>query len=572
MSDKRNLNLAKTINLGMKEEGQGKPGASGVIEVAPGQILAGRYKVDKKLGEGGMGIVYKGFDQQLNQPVAIKLLKKHMSQNVQAVTKMKEEAQVAMMLSHPNIMRLINFERHDQYAYLLLEFIEGKDLEILMEERTDGRYDAATLAQIAMKICDGLAYAHTNNVIHRDIKPANIMICNLGEVKLMDFGIAKMLADQDGERASISGTLAYIAPEIFDGVRPDPRVDIYALGLTVYELLAGTHPFSVKGKTTLQVIEQHQKLQPPDIEGVDRGMMNIVRTAIEKRPNARYQTAQSMRNAFSRFLNLDEKANMERMKRKMEYEMRQLEQEKKKLEQEKLRMKGGGRGRARRPSDTQRIGANARAKAMKKGGGRRQSNKETLKPFSEFEAPPINELALTMAVSVGFGLIGALVKMIVESSEVGYVGGAGMVGALLIVAIMVAGPIYVKDGAKLAILAGGIGMGCALVAYIIGKPHIHFAFDNQEWSSYNYLIYLTLAIPAAIAASLFHIGDRDFGASMSVLAGSVIVVAITAQLSLIDLENISPELSEFQDFIFLPILAVALWWVVGFFEKNISEI
>ena len=572
MTDKRASDIAKTINLGNRQEENNTSDTSGVIEVAPGQVLGGRYKVDKKLGEGGMGIVYKGFDLQLSQPVAIKLLKKHMSQNVQAVTRMKEEAQVAMMLSHPNIMRLINFERHDEYAYLLLEFVEGKDLEILMDEQPGGKYDATTLAQIAMNLCDGLSYAHENNVIHRDIKPANIMICNLGEVKLMDFGIAKMLAGQDGERASISGTLAYIAPEIFSGVRPDARVDIYALGYTIYELLAGAHPFPVKGKTTLQIIEQHQKVDPPDIEGVDRAMMSIIRTAIEKRPNARYQTAQSMKNAFSRFLNLDEKANMQRMKRKMEYEMRQLEQEKKKLEQEKMRMKGGGRGRVRSSGDARKAGSYARTKAMKGGGGRSLSMKKHLKPFSEFEAPPVNELAMTTAVAIGFGLVGALVKMIVESSEVGYVGGAGMAGALFIVAIMVAGPVYVKYGTNLAILAGGIGMGCALFAYIVGKPHIHFAFDNEEWITYNYMIYLTIAIPAAIAAALFHVADRDFGSTVVVLASSVIAVAIVAQFSLIDLENISPELSEYQDFMFLPILAVVLWWVVGFFEKNISEI
>lgn len=556
----------------MKEE-ETQSHKSNVVEIAPGYLLAGRYEVQKKLGEGGMGVVYKGLDRQLNQPVAIKLLKKHMSQNIQAVTRMKEEAQVAMMLSHPNIMRLINFERHDEYAYLLLEFIEGADLEGLVLEQPNQRYDPFTLAQIAVKICEGLEYAHQNNVIHRDIKPANIMICDQGVVKLMDFGIAKMLASQAGERASISGTLAYIAPEIFEGVRPDARVDIYALGLTIYELLAGSHPFSVKGKTTLQVIKQHQKLIPPAIDGVDRAMMTIIRTAIEKKPNARYQTAQSMRNAFNRYLNLDEKANVEKMRRKMEYEMRQLEQEKKKLEQEKMKMRGGRRRRPDSADDTQKIGANARSRASRGRSGKAVAiGQKRLRPFEEFESPDIREILLILAVAIGSGVAGALLKKIAEGSEAGYVGGAGFFSALVIVAIMAGGPAFIKHGQKLAVMAGGIGIVCALVAYMVGKPFIHFAIDMEEWSNYNLYVYLSLGVPAAIAATLFHSTEREAKSTAIVLGSSLAVVLLISFIGQVDLNESLPTLANYQDFIILPAMSLALWWVIEYLEFNIHEI
>jgi len=286
------------------------------VEVEIGSVLAGRYKINAKIGEGGMGMVYRGFDNQLGQDVAIKLLKRNMSQDRKAVENLKQEAQVAMMLTHPSIMRLINFEQAGEYAFLLMEFVRGETLDSLAAKSPGKKLDQQTVGVIGYKVCQALEYAHDKNVIHRDIKPANIMINKaMDGIKLMDFGIARALMMASDEKHPIAGTISYIAPEIFEGAPPDPRVDIYALGLTLYELLAGSHPF--QGKTVKEIIDQHFNCKPSVLEGVDRNLANIVFQCVEKKPNARYQTAKDVKNAFAKYLDIDEGAKVTRMKARL---------------------------------------------------------------------------------------------------------------------------------------------------------------------------------------------------------------------------------------------------------------
>ena len=309
-------------------------GKSDYIQIEPGAILAKRYKVLAKLGEGGMGVVYQGLDTQLDRPVAIKLLKRNLSEDKKAIENLKQEAQVSMMLTHPGIMRLINFEHHGQYAFLLAEFVDGKDLKTIAKRR-GGKLDSKTTANIVYKLCSALEYAHKNNVIHRDIKPANIMISTKKEVKLMDFGIARVFMEGDGAQPQLAGTLAYLAPELIEGAKPDTRCDIYALGMTMYELLAGEHPF--KGMNAQQVVKAHLNTELPPIEGVKRELFNIVSQCIEKKPNARFQTVGELRGALGKYLGLDESYKVSRMKASMEHEKRKLEIEQEKVA-EKLKM------------------------------------------------------------------------------------------------------------------------------------------------------------------------------------------------------------------------------------------
>ncbi|MDH5639483.1 MAG: serine/threonine protein kinase, partial [Nitrospinota bacterium] len=321
------MNIDKTVVLGDQLESSGS-GKSENMAIEPGSILANRYKVISKLGEGGMGIVYQGVDTQLERLVAIKLLKRKLSEDPKAIENLKQEAQVSMILTHPGIMRLINFEHHGSYAFLLVELVDGMDLKTIAKRR-GGKLDSKTTANITYKLCAALEYAHKNNVIHRDIKPANIMISSKKEVKLMDFGIARVLLAGDGARPQLAGTLAYLAPELIGGAKPDARCDIYALGLTMYELLAGEHPY--KGMSAQQVIKAHVNTDPPPIEGVDRELYNIVSQCIEKKPNARFQTVADLRGALGKYLGLDESYKVSRMKATMEHEKRKLEIEQQKV-------------------------------------------------------------------------------------------------------------------------------------------------------------------------------------------------------------------------------------------------
>ncbi len=308
------------------------PKDEGYVTLASGDRLADRYVVDKLLGEGGMGLVYKGIDSQLNQPIAIKLLKKGLSQNDVAVERLKQEAQVAMMLTHPSVMRLINFEKNGDYAFLLMEYVEGRPMDDMLK---GGRKIAEKIvAQLAFRISEALDYAHEKGIVHRDIKPANIMVSPDGkQVKLMDFGIARTLTAGDGARPNIAGTIAYIAPEIFEGAAPDARVDLYALGMTMYELLAGKHPF--RGAPVKEIIRRHMEEEPPPLDGVDRGLAHIVFQLIEKKPNARFRSAKELMSALARYLDIDEEARVRRMKKMVEYEQARLKSEMKRLEREK---------------------------------------------------------------------------------------------------------------------------------------------------------------------------------------------------------------------------------------------
>jgi len=237
-----------TIASDMKQGGDAYP------EIGPGFTLSGRYRLDAKVGEGGMGQVFRGQDIKLARPIAIKLMKPKLSANREAVEMLRKEAQVSMMLSHPHIMRLINFEQDGKFTFLLMDFLPGKNLSDLRRNSPGGKLNARFAGMIGYEICKALEYAHKKNVIHRDIKPANIMIDDdLKSVKLMDFGIARTLMAGSGESPKIAGTLSYIAPEIFGGARPDQRSDIYALGLTLYELVSGINPF--RGRIAQEVID-----------------------------------------------------------------------------------------------------------------------------------------------------------------------------------------------------------------------------------------------------------------------------------------------------------------------------
>ena len=204
-----------------------------------GQI--GKYRILGKIGQGAMGEVYKAHDPVLGRFVAIKTISKGISSDEKARERFQHEAQSAAHLNHPNIITVYDFGEEEGTIYMAMELLEGTDLRELIEKRALTKI--AEKLGIMEQICDGLAFAHAKGVVHRDLKPGNIHILPSGQVKIMDFGLARR--SEDAARTSvIMGTPYYMAPEQAQGERATARSDIFALGAVFYELLSGRRPFT----------------------------------------------------------------------------------------------------------------------------------------------------------------------------------------------------------------------------------------------------------------------------------------------------------------------------------------
>jgi serine/threonine protein kinase len=278
-----------------------------------GTLIGSRYEILFKLGEGGMGKVYLAKDRELNELRAIKVLPQQIANDLKAITRLKEEAKIATSLSHPNIVRLLNYEKDGDLHYLVMEYVNGIDLHNYLSVK--GRVDEAEAKRIGIEIAKALKMAHENKIIHRDIKPSNIMLeskklnverikekgADIGEndipdltgakVKLSDFGIARQVRESMSRysRGDTSGTLMYMSPEQIRGKEVDHRSDLYSLGATLYELLKGDPPFSGEAL-------EHQILNEPaeEIEGVSEHTNKILMKLLSKDKESRCQNAQEL--------------------------------------------------------------------------------------------------------------------------------------------------------------------------------------------------------------------------------------------------------------------------------------
>ena len=254
-----------------------------------GQVLSGRYKIIRKLGEGGMGTVYLAEDTELNMPVAVKVLPTLLANNKRAIDNLRREARTALKLSHPNIVRLHTFQSDESIKYLVMEYVDGGNLEerILAAGALNVEETLKTFTHVAA----GLDYAHSQNVLHRDIKPANIMLTKDGVAKLADFGIARMMKDSmtriTGKETS--GTLLYMAPEQFRGGEPDHRSDIYSLAASIYECLSGHPPFW-RGSIEYQVMKEN----PASLKKLNDTQNEALLKALAKEPKGRQSNAKEL--------------------------------------------------------------------------------------------------------------------------------------------------------------------------------------------------------------------------------------------------------------------------------------
>ena len=206
-----------------------------------GQLVAGRYRVLRKLGAGGMADVYLAEDATLGRRVAVKVLLKRYAGDAQFVERFRREAQAAARINHPNIVNIYDWGPVDGTYYIVMEYVEGETLKDHI--RREGRYSPGEAVRIALELLGAVQVAHAAHIVHRDIKSQNILIDPSGAVKVTDFGIAKADDSQMTEAGSILGTAQYLAPEQAKGEPVDERSDLYSVGVVFYEMLTGTLPF-----------------------------------------------------------------------------------------------------------------------------------------------------------------------------------------------------------------------------------------------------------------------------------------------------------------------------------------
>jgi serine/threonine protein kinase len=271
------------------------------------RVLAGRYHVGKLIGEGGMADVHEGTDTKLGRTVAVKLLKPALASDPAFRTRFRQEAQAAARMAHPAVVRVYDAgeetlrgpsgEEH-QAPFIVMEHVDGVMLKDLLK---NGPLDPAEATRIAVGILTALEHAHRAGVVHRDIKPGNVMITKAGQVKVMDFGIARAVADSAAtvaQTTAILGTASYFSPEQARGETVDARTDLYSTGVVLFEMLTGRPPFA--GTTAVEVAYQHVSEQAPTPSSVNPKISPafdlVVLRALAKDRALRYQTAAEFRS------------------------------------------------------------------------------------------------------------------------------------------------------------------------------------------------------------------------------------------------------------------------------------
>ena len=269
---------------------------------------AGRYQIIGELGRGSMGVVYKGFDPSIRRIVAIKtMLTEGLSPEefLEFKTRFQREAHAAGTLAHANIITVYDFGEDEGILFLAMEYLEGKSLEKLVEEQNV--LPIETIVPIYDQVCSALDHAHQHNIVHRDVKPANIMILQNGQVKMTDFGIAKMMSMGVTQAGQILGTPNYMSPEQVKGRQVDGRSDIFSLGVILYELVTGEKPFGGQNITTvIYKIINENPIPPRELDGtIHSGLNYVVGKALAKNPDERYQTCRELADDLKNYRNLE---------------------------------------------------------------------------------------------------------------------------------------------------------------------------------------------------------------------------------------------------------------------------
>ena len=276
------------------------PDATSIIppNFEPGATL-GSYLIVSKLGEGGMGMVYKAHDTTLDRTVALKVLSPNLFRNQDFLQRFRVEAQAQARLNGPNIVTLHSMFEIPGSLVLVMEYVEGQTLDQRL--RNEGRLSVATTVWVFEQALLGVERAHRMGIVHRDLKPSNIFITNNHEVKLMDFGVAKILDSKENTQSgSMIGTLMYISPEQITGHEADFRSDIYTLGITLYQAVTGVLPFEKKTDYEYMNAHLHEQPLPPTAlqPAIPQELEDIILKSIEKDPDKRFQNAHEFRRSL----------------------------------------------------------------------------------------------------------------------------------------------------------------------------------------------------------------------------------------------------------------------------------
>ena len=263
-----------------------------VHELTTGSTFAGRYQVIEELGRGGMGRVYKVHDTELNEKIALKLLRPELAADPETVERFRNELKTARQVAHKNVCRMFDIGRSEGAPYITMEYVHGEDLKRLI--RKIGQMPAGRTVSIARQIAEGLVEAHAHGIVHRDLKPQNIMVDEGGNVRIMDFGIARSLERKGITGAGIMiGTPEYMSPEQVEGKPVDARSDIYSLGIILYEMMTGRVPF--EGDTPFTVGVKHKSEKPRDpLElnpAIPQDLGLLILRCLEKEKEKRFQSA-----------------------------------------------------------------------------------------------------------------------------------------------------------------------------------------------------------------------------------------------------------------------------------------
>lgn len=269
--------------------------------VSVGTIISDRYEILEKVGSGGMADVFRAKCHRLNRFVAIKILKQEYSEDTKFVTKFRGEAQAVACMSHPNIVGIYDVGEENGMYYIVMELVDGITLKKYIEEK--GKLTVKETVGISLQIANGLDAAHRNNIIHRDIKPQNILVARDGTAKVSDFGIAKA-ASSNTITANAMGSVHYISPEQARGGYSDEKSDVYSLGVTMYEMLSGTLPFT--GESAVAIALAHIQEDATPLAAIDgtipRGLSNIVNKCMQKKTELRYASAADLIADLKMFL------------------------------------------------------------------------------------------------------------------------------------------------------------------------------------------------------------------------------------------------------------------------------
>ncbi|MGJ7903889.1 serine/threonine-protein kinase, partial [Lysobacter sp. 1R34A] len=272
-------------------------------DLAPGSVLAGRFRIESMLGVGGMGVVYRATDLALDIQVALKLLRPELMHRPDAFERFRQELLLARQVSSPHVVRIHDLAQHEGRWLISMDFVDGESLDRRLDR--DGPFAVDTALRIARQLAEGLRAAHAKGVVHRDLKPANVLLDAQGNAYISDFGVARSLASSGlTQSGAVIGTPDYLSPEQARGEALDARSDLYALGLILYEMLTGKLPFA--GGTVSEVLAQRLLRTPPPVTSLRAELPAWIARLVDKL--LRPQPAHRFKDAAAVIAALDAKA------------------------------------------------------------------------------------------------------------------------------------------------------------------------------------------------------------------------------------------------------------------------